>query len=223
MGVMGSPGWLEKLIKSYDQTAEDYAEHFFDELAGKPYDRKLLKRFVDTLPGDGPVCDMGCGPGHLAKYLRLLGVDAFGLDLSPGMIRVARSRNPSIDFQVGNMLELGLKSASLAGIAAFYAIIHIERGAIGTVFDEIFRVLVPSGVVLLSFHRGEDELFADEWEGKEIFWIASLFEPDEVTEIMTRAGFSIELAEVRKPYEFEYPTKRAYILAQKPSLGSADG
>lgn len=218
MGVMGSPGWLGKLIESYDRTAEDYAEHFFDELGGKPYDRDLLKRFVDRLPVDGPVCDMGCGPGHLAKHLRSRGIDAFGLDLSPGMIRVARRRNPSIDFQVCNMLELGLKSGCLTGIAAFYAIIHIERGAIGMVFEEMFRVLVPSGTVLLSFHQGKDELFADEWEGKEIFWIASLFELDEVTDAMTRAGFSIEFADVREPYEFEYPTKRAYVLARKPSL-----
>lgn len=222
MAIMGSPGWLGKLIESYDQTADDYAKYFFDELSRKPYDRDLLKRFAESLPCNGPVCDMGCGPGHLAKYLRSSGIDAFGLDLSREMIRVARERNPRIDFQICDMLELGIRDGSLAGIAAFYAIIHIERGKIGKVFDEIFRILIPGGSVLLSFHEGEDELFADDWEGRKIFWIASLFNLAEITEAMTRAGFSVELAEVRDPYEFEYPTKRAYILAGKPSFKSAE-
>ena len=69
MGIMGSEGWEQRLIDSYDNIADDYAEEFYDELERKPFDRDLLKRFVLGLPRRGPVCDLGCGPGQIAKFL----------------------------------------------------------------------------------------------------------------------------------------------------------
>ncbi|HET6218015.1 MAG TPA: class I SAM-dependent methyltransferase, partial [Acidobacteriaceae bacterium] len=51
---------------------------------------------------------MGCGPGHVARYLRNAGVTVFGLDLSTGMLEQARQLNPDISFREGNMLALEL-------------------------------------------------------------------------------------------------------------------
>jgi hypothetical protein len=58
--------------------------------------------------------------------LNRLGLDAFGIDLSPGMIALARRTNPDLRFDVGSMLALDLPSASLGGILAYYSIIHIR-------------------------------------------------------------------------------------------------
>ncbi|MGW4848298.1 class I SAM-dependent methyltransferase [Nocardia brasiliensis] len=61
----------------------------------------------------GPVADVGCGPGEVTAHLHELGVDAFGIDLSPAMIDVARRDHPGLRFEVGSMTELNLPVASV--------------------------------------------------------------------------------------------------------------
>ena len=69
-------------------------------------DRGLPNRFAAEVAGRGEVCDMGCGPGHVARYLRDIGTTVFGLDFSPRMVEQARQLNPDISFRQGNMLAL---------------------------------------------------------------------------------------------------------------------
>ena len=105
-----------------------YADEIYGELAGKPFDRDLLDRFADRVRRRGWVCDLGCGPAQIARYLRDRGVDAFGVDLSEGMLMQAQRLNPDLQFVQTSMLALGLRSQQLAGVAAFYSIIHIQFG-----------------------------------------------------------------------------------------------
>ncbi len=75
-----------ELIRTFDTVAEDYARDFRDELRHKPFDRELLARWSAALPTDTQVCDLGCGPGHVASHLEDSGVRAFGTDISAGMM-----------------------------------------------------------------------------------------------------------------------------------------
>jgi hypothetical protein len=84
---------------SYDKVAEEYVQRIFDELQHKPLDRELLDRLIVDVQGLGPICDLGCGPGHVARYLHERGADVVGVDLSPGMVEQARRLNPGIPFQ----------------------------------------------------------------------------------------------------------------------------
>ena len=72
------PRWGDGVVPSYDAIAEQYAEQYFDELDGKPFDRDVLDRFAATVTDRGRVCDLGRGPGQIARYLAAHGVDAFG-------------------------------------------------------------------------------------------------------------------------------------------------
>jgi SAM-dependent methyltransferase len=76
----------EKMRVSYDTIAAEYANRIYPELKNKPFDRQLLDRFADDVRMSGPVCDVGCGPAHIARYLFDRGVNVFGLDLSAGML-----------------------------------------------------------------------------------------------------------------------------------------
>ena len=109
---------IETIRENYDRIAAEYARRMFRELDAKPFDREQLTRFVGEVIGRGPICDLGCGPGHVGRYLRDAGADVFGVDLSPQMIAQARQLNPEIDFREGNMLALDLEDGSLAGITA---------------------------------------------------------------------------------------------------------
>ncbi|MET9663256.1 methyltransferase domain-containing protein [Streptomyces sp. NPDC006510] len=62
----------------------------------KPYDNAVPVAFAGFVTaGGGRVGDLGCGPGRVTAHLRDLGLTAFGIDLSPGTIAVARATRTS--------------------------------------------------------------------------------------------------------------------------------
>src|SRR5262249_35704259 len=142
--------------QSYDSVARAYAEELSGELDHKALDRHLLNRFAEETAGKGLVADLGFGPGHITGYLRDRGVGMRGVDLSPEMIRIAADRQAGIDFRVGDMKSLDLPDASLVGLIAFYAIVHFENSELEIVFREMRRVLRPGGLVMISFHIGDE-------------------------------------------------------------------
>lgn len=211
-------GTGDVIRESYDRLAEEYARRLFHELAQKPLDHQLLQRLAALTAGRGQVCDMGCGPGQVARYLHDCGgCDVFGLDLSPKMIASARRLNPGIPFRVGNMLALELADHSLAGIAAFYAIVNIAKSSLPVVFREMLRVLQPSGLLLLAFHIGDEVVAVDDLWGYKVSMPFYLFPTHDIRTLLERSGFRIEEVVEREPYapDVEYQSRRAYILARK--------
>ncbi|HYX41140.1 MAG TPA: methyltransferase domain-containing protein, partial [Pyrinomonadaceae bacterium] len=170
-----------------------------------------------SVRASGPVCEIGCGPGQIARYLQDRGVNMRGLDLSQEMIKFASQLNPDISFARGDMLALELPRASLAGIVCFYAIIHLKRADAPRALAEMHRVLKPGGKLLLSFHRGVGELHREEWYDMPVSIDVALFEPEEMAGYLETAGFEVERMVERAPYEFEYPTGRVYACARKPA------
>jgi SAM-dependent methyltransferase len=203
---------------SYDSVAGEYADEIYGELAGKPFDRDLLDRFAQRTRG-GLVCDLGCGPGQIARYLRDRGVDAFGLDLSAGMLAQARRLNPDIQFVQSSMLGLGLCNEALDGIAAFYSIIHIPRQLVPSALAEMQRVLKPSGLLLVTFHLGVEDTHHDELFGHLVSLDVALFTSAEMGNYLRASGFRLEEVLEREPYspEIEYQSRRGYILASNRS------
>ena len=209
---------LTKAIReSYDRLAEEYARRIANELEHKPLDRELLDRFARATEGRGEVCDMGCGPGHVARHLHDAGANVFGLDLSPGMVEQARKLNPHIPFREGNMMALDIADDTLAGVAAFYAIVNIPRQSLPLVFREIKRALRPGGLLLLAFHAGDEVIHEEELWGQKISMDFSLFPTPVIKSDLESAGFVVEEIIERPPYpDVEYPSYRAYIFARKP-------
>jgi SAM-dependent methyltransferase len=202
--------------KDYDRLAEEYARQISNELQHKPLDRQLLSRFAAEVRGRGDVCDMGCGPGHVARYLRDAGATVFGLDLSASMLDQARRLNPAILFREGNMMALDLPDETLAGIVAFYSIVNIPKEFLPLIFREMERVLRPGGQLFLAFHMGDGATGEDELWGHPISMDFFFFQPTEIQRHLAAAGFAVEEIIEREPYlELEYPSRRAYIFARK--------
>ena len=208
------------LQAGYDRIAEEYARRIYDELRDKPFDRKLLDRFAELVRGAGTTCDLGCGPGHVARYLHERGVDVCGVDLSPQMIEIARRLNPGIEFHLGDMRTLSIKDNAWAGISAFYSIVNLPPTDIVKASHEMMRVLQPEGRLLVAFHVGDDHVHTEEdlW-GLGVTLQTTLFRVNTIDGYLRAAGFEIDEIVERDPYapEVEYQSRRAYILAHKPA------
>jgi ubiquinone/menaquinone biosynthesis C-methylase UbiE len=206
------------LQNSYDRVAEEYAEQFRDEMDRKPFDRKMLDWLAEKVNRLGVICDMGCGPGQIARYLQGRAVKTCGVDLSSEMVKQAQRLNPDIPFQQGNMLALtDVEENSYGGIAAFYSIIHIPRSSVVVALQELKRVLCPKGVLLLTFHIGREVIHRDEWWGKRVSLDFIFFATEEMKVYLQTAGFTLDEVIERDPYpDVEYPSRRAYIFALKP-------
>ena len=200
----------------YDPVAEVYAAAFLNELEDKPLDRELLNKFKDLVGEEGLVCDLGCGPGQIARYLKALDINVIGVDKSKGMVEVAKRFNPDIDFYCDDMTNLQVGNSSWNGIVNFYAIIHISPDEIKKVFQEWNRVLNHDGYLLMSFMVGEDVEHVDKLLNQDVDLDFYLFPSELVINSLESAGFEIIESMERDPYiGVEYDSRRGYIFAKK--------
>jgi SAM-dependent methyltransferase len=212
---------FSKTSASYDAVADAYTAHLYHELAHKPLDREWLARFARSAGQYGPICDLGCGPGHVARYLHEQGAQVLGMDLSPRMVTLARQFADEIEFRVGNMVELAVDNEVWGGIVAFYAIIHVPRASIDTAMREFWRVLRPGGEILLAFHVGDETRHFDTFMEQPVFLDFIFYPRAWIEERLQAAGFEILESIERDHYEgFEVATRRAYIHAHKPAKTS---
>ena len=208
---------IRDLQTSYDLVADAYARRIFEELEHKPLDRELLERFGARVQAVGPACDMGCGPGHVARYLHEQGVQVMGVDLSPMMISTARRLNPEIEFRQGDMRSLDVEDGTWGGIVAFYSLIHIPPSEVVEVLGGFKRVLRPGGSLLLAFHIGDDVLHLDEWWGHRVSVDFIFFRTEAMVGYLRTAGFRVGEVVEREPYPgVEHQRRRAYIFAETP-------
>jgi ubiquinone/menaquinone biosynthesis C-methylase UbiE len=163
------------------------------------------------------VVELGCGPAHVAAFLAGRGVEIGGLDFSTAMVEQAHRLFPDLDVQVGSMLDLPYEDGSLAGLVAFYSIIHFDDDQLRTCFAEMARVLVAGGLVVLAFHVGDGVVHREEWWGQRVALDARSLLPHHVTGLLVDSGLSVVSVDERDPYapEVEYQSRRAYITARK--------
>lgn len=211
---------LDATRASYDTAAVNYAELLRAELANKPLDRAMLAAFAEHVRagGGGPVADLGCGPGRVTVHLEGLGIDAFGIDLSPGMVAVARRDHPHLRFEVGSMTALDIKDDSLAGALAWYSTVHTPVDELPLFFSEFHRVLAPGGHLLMAFKVGDDHVHLAHAYGHDLDLDVHRFPPERVAELLRAAGL-VEVARLVREAEAPEKTPQAFILARKPEAG----
>jgi len=214
--IMGQE--LNNIERMYDTVAKEYSETFFAEHEKKPKDQEILRRFSIEIGDKKPVWDFGCGPGQTTKYLKDLGIEISGLDLSEKILEQARTTHPEINFRKGNILELEFDDDSIGGVVAFYAIVHFTEEQVEIAFLEVFRVLQPGGIFLFTYHIGEETIHLDEFLGKKVDIDLMFFTTDFIFSCLKDSGFEkIKIIE-REPYPgVEYESRRAYVFARKPS------
>jgi len=205
----------KNLQSSYDLIANEYAREYYKELEEKPLDRYLLEQFVLVTKEKGLVCEIGCGPGQIGRFLWDRGTQIYGFDLSRGMLISAKNLNKGISFVQGDMRYLPVQDSSHAGVVAFYSVNHIERADLSFVLREVYRILLPGGIFLFSIHLGEGDVHTDEWFNKRVSVDTTFFSLSAVEKKAENAGFTLELSIKRNPYPNEWQNQRGYVWAVK--------
>ena len=147
-------------------------------------DLSLIVRHLSIRPG--AVLDVGCGPGHLTAHLRSLGVDAIGIDLVPEFIEHARATHPEGRYELGSMDRLPVPDGSLAGILAWYSLIHLPPDDLDGALAELRRAIGPAGTLVAGFFDGDD---VEAFEHKVV--TAYFWPIDELSARLRRAGFTV--------------------------------
>jgi ubiquinone/menaquinone biosynthesis C-methylase UbiE len=210
----------EKIVKTYNATAESYAATRIDELSKKHLDRLILNEFARLNKDHGTCADFGCGPGQTTKFLFDAGVkDIIGIDISPEMVNVARRIFPYIKFDTGDLLALPYKENYFTSAIAFYAIVHFDYDQIAQAFKEVNRVLKKGGHFLFSFHVGEETVHFDKANDIDVDIDLHFLQTDRILKLLHDNNFRIIDAVERLPYpDVEYATKRAYVWAEKVDI-----
>lgn len=209
------PAELQRTRAAYDTVADDYAALVRTELDDKPLDRAMLAAFAE-LAGDGRVVEVGCGPGRIAAHLHGLGVTVEGVDLSPRMVELARQAYPHLTFTTAAMTALETRDAELAGLVAWYSIIHTPPHALPGVFAEFHRVVAPGAPVLLAFQSGDRRVHIDHAYGHDLDLDAYRIPLATVEDGLAAAGLVVDSRHVREPVDWERD-RQAYVLARRPA------
>ncbi|ANZ39203.1 hypothetical protein BBK82_27150 [Lentzea guizhouensis] len=199
--------------RAYDLVADRYTAELGAELGGKPLDRALL----DALAGlaDGPVLDVGCGPGHVAAYLADR-VPVVGVDLSPRMCAHA-----SVPVCAGDMTALPFQARAFSALVCFYAVIHLNAEERATAYQEFARVLAPGGHALIAFHVRDAETGSGQekkltrWWDHDVDLTFRFLDPERETAALAEAGLVLTARLDRAPdSRVEHASDRCYLLVR---------
>jgi SAM-dependent methyltransferase len=193
---------------AYDTVASDYAAYLPDTRAESPLDLAMVDAFARAVTGgeDGRVLDAGCGSGRMSRYLADRGCRVEGVDLSPGMIAMARRDQPDVRFSVASVTALPYPDDQFVGVMLWFSIIHTPPASQARIFAEAARVLRPGGHLLVGFQCGtgtRDVAPAYRRFGHEIELVRYLYTADEVAARIEAVGLREVARMVRGPQDNE--------------------
>lgn len=194
----------------YDKIAGIYQDTF-DE----PTD--FIEEFVEMVPRNSSILDAGCGVGTDSAFLHSKGFHVVGLDLSPGMIKIARKRHPDIEFRLEDLREPKFPDRSFAGIIGSFSLIHIPKKDVPGTLNKYNKLLKEQGVLFLTLQGGRsEELFVDEpyKPGEKTF--LNIFSEAEIKKELEKTGFVIVKIKDRLPEEGkEFNYQKLFVWAEK--------
>ncbi|MFD8735232.1 class I SAM-dependent methyltransferase [Streptomyces sp. NPDC059618] len=207
-------GYQDGTRAAYDDVVELYVSRFANRLETHPFSRNMIGTFAELVraTGNARAADVGCGPGHLTAMLHELGLDAFGLDLSPGMVAHARGAHPALRFDEARMEALPVADGALGGVLAHYSMIHTPPGDLPALLAEQVRVLAPGGLLLVSLFgtEGPEPVRFDHKVTPAYSWPVDRF-----ADLLTGAGLTPFARLLHDPAS-ERGFLDAHVLARRP-------
>jgi len=182
-------------VGTYDKIAQAYTKEFFEDKV----DIKYLDKFLSFLPKEAKILDVGCGPGNFTKYFLEKGFYAEGIDLSTGMLKIAKKKVPNGIFKKMDMRKLNYPDESFDGLCAAYSLYHIPSKQTLITLKEFNRVLKLNGIMILMLQKGKREgIMPEPFDPKRKMFF-KYFQEKEIKDFLKKSGFKIVYGGKRKP------------------------
>lgn len=181
---------LSAVQDAYGRRAQEYASLLGTVESLAEADIALVREWA--LGIEGPLLDVGCGPGQWTHLLRGLGADVRGIDPVAEFVELARATYPGESFSVGRAEATGAHASSIGGVLAWYSLIHTAPEKLPDALHELHRIIAPWGGLAVGFFEGPDLLPFDHAVTTAYFWPMDLL----VGEIQG-AGFTVTRTETR--------------------------
>ncbi|HWY79580.1 MAG TPA: class I SAM-dependent methyltransferase [Candidatus Sulfotelmatobacter sp.] len=180
---------FQDTIEWYNRNAQAYASN-----AIRHNPTKEIDAFASLLTKNANTLDAGCGSGRDAHFLHKKELNVVGLDISPGLLAVARKDFPEIQFIEGNLIDLPFKNETFDGIWSRASLLHFETiEDVKKALSEFNRVLKKQGLlyVLVKAQTGKEKtaIVSDTVSHHDRFF--QYFLKDELENLLIEAGFQI--------------------------------
>jgi SAM-dependent methyltransferase len=154
----------ERIIQLYEENAAAWDQQRGRELFEKPW----MDRFLNLLPEGGSILDVGCGTGEpIARYFIESGFVVTGVDSSPSMIALCKSRFPEHRWLVGDMRKLAL-GRRFDGIIGWHSFFHLSPGDQRPMFARFAAHSALGGILMITTGPTEKEEIG-EWRGEPLY------------------------------------------------------
>lgn len=162
------------------------------------------------------VADVGCGPGRIAALMADHDLDVVGVDISRAMLAIARTAHPHIEFEEGQIDALSIETGVLAGAVCWYSIIHTPPDRLDEAFEEMARVLIPGGYLLLAFQTEGEPVHREDAFGTRMPLTSYRHSVRVVVGHLENMGFKICTTAVRAPELEHETTSQGFVIATGP-------
>lgn len=178
---------FEKVQTAYDQIVMEFAKRNHFHMAANLV--ALAKRLIAHVGQNGRIVEVGCGTGRDMAWFEAQSLSVTGLDLSTGMLAYARDQVHG-GLCAMNMCNLGFRDAYFDGAWCCASLLHLPKDQAPNALREIYRVMKPNGMLVLSIQEGDTE----GWEEGYAFGVERYFARYQVAEMkkmLSENGFLV--------------------------------
>ncbi len=146
-------------------------------------DDPILRAFIATLPADGSVLDLGCGPGASAATMADAGLRVHAVDAVPEMVALA-ARHAGVRAELKTFDQI-TGTGIYDGIWANFSLLHAERSALPDILRALHCTLRAGGRFHIAMKLGTDT--RRDAIGRQYTYVS---EP-ELRDLLANAGFTV--------------------------------
>ena len=179
-------------VNVYNQYVQEYVNRFMD----LGLYRDTFDYFLELVPANAKVLELGCGPGNVVKYLKSkrADLDIFGIDLAPEMIKEAQRQNPGSRFEVMDIRDAGKIPQKFDAVIAAFCLPYISYEDVPALFANCRKLVADDGVLYVSCMEGPKSRSGFEktsFMGEDEIYI-NYYERGEIELLLKANGFTIE-------------------------------
>jgi ubiquinone/menaquinone biosynthesis C-methylase UbiE len=211
-----------RAILTYDSTTQlvlqtiDAYERSAKECVARRNKRRhrqppLLAKWIQRLPADARLLDLGCGGGQDAGDLDRRGYRVMGVDRTSALLSEGRRRYRSLSLVRADFRFLPFQAKSFDGLWGGASLMHLPKPDARRTLADLYRLVRPGGLFAATVTHGvKSSLVTDGWVPGRYF---ARWRKDELARAVRRAGWNI--LELKIITNRERKGRWVNLLAQK--------